>query len=263
MRDLKYKYHDLKSNFQSIIEENVNKDQQIQSFDEVIREFENENYELKTKIMELNQIINLNKKEMSNFLLKLTNIENKKLPQLINNNKEKISQITIFEYEEQIKSLNLENLELNTKCRNLHDILKSKEEKIGQLQNENEMYVHKVHEDNNQLENLKRHSKNLKQELHLKRFSTFQIESSIKYDIVPNNIKIISRNLSKKNKHSIDSDVFSYQEDDSIIYNRRNSKLCILQKYYLLNLEKVQDKIVQIKMRPRSMKPLSKVILLS
>ena len=65
IRDIKYKYLDLQSNYHFLIDEANGKDEQLKATDELLRNVENENYELKIKIEDLNQIIKLKSADSS------------------------------------------------------------------------------------------------------------------------------------------------------------------------------------------------------
>ena len=54
IKNIKYKYLDLKSNYKSLILETKRRDENLRQNDEILREAENENYELKMKVQELN-----------------------------------------------------------------------------------------------------------------------------------------------------------------------------------------------------------------
>ena len=54
IKNIKYKYLDLKSNYKSLILETKQRDENLRQNEEILREAENENYELKMKVQELN-----------------------------------------------------------------------------------------------------------------------------------------------------------------------------------------------------------------
>ena len=57
IKNIKYKYLDLKSNYKSLILETKQRDENLRQNEEILREAENENYELKMKVQELNVYI--------------------------------------------------------------------------------------------------------------------------------------------------------------------------------------------------------------
>ena len=197
------------------MDDNNKKNKQMLIHDESIRNFENENYLLKLKIEELDQVISDNRRELLSLFSKIDSEEYKTLEKYSNDFHEKISLLNILENEENIKSLILENKELSNKCRNLHENIKNKDERINQLQTNNENIAKQFSKREEIITKLKYELTKYKQDIQNRKINNFIIQSTFNFSLVP---------IKKINDH-----YFSNNLSNCSIYNKENELLIITQ----------------------------------
>jgi len=213
------------------------KEEQIKAFDEILRNIENENYELKIKIEDLNHVMKA-QKHNSPLITKNHILRSSTLQELR-------PSFNIIECEEQIKSLLKENKELENKSKNLLEIIKIKENKIEELQKHNEVFSQKNKETEEVLKRLKQETNNFKQEIINKRNTIVQVESVYQFNSNPINqedINKVEENIEltdgliheKLIKSDVNNEFLSRNIQNLDINERKRSRLNVLKYIYII-----------------------------